>query len=721
MKKIELHIISDTLLPGINETKEYQAFDYVELYNCDLIIIQCEISKDEVGNNYKRTDFYGIRYAQKLRQKGFMGKILFVSILSYNFLVKTNPQNAIISTVGHAFLRIPFTAIEVDNAINNINPLSKIELYDIQTNYCNKSGIAQETLHRLHGLVTDKNLDKTIVKNEIDASIRLIGDLYNRDIEDIINSIDLTNIKSTLNQIDSYFNSIISFDDANNEFIGDNIEKRAWSILILDDELDETHSLVRELNQIVSSIYCCKNYHEAEEILKKNISEGLRISLVISDYRLIDKSDGIIRHQSKQGYTFLMETAEKYPFLGLVALSSLPRKFLIQTFKKMSVRASIYSKKDYFKNDNTIQLMINDLIEIGEESFNAISRHLKLSSPQWRNFEPFYIHHRCSIDYKLNESIIANKAKAYCDDFLNKTINFDLVGYRTELKGKTKTPNNPKGFQEFIDKMVCRRVVIWYSQFGKKQPILSPKEILPFLQGRLYNPDYSTDVANNQINTNLALRLSDYPWNTTIEEREWLVDYLRVDEQELKRIEKIESKILLLVQSLFNDKDKPIPNTFINSKVLITERMNKSANLDDFVELQKHAKKITERISILSTQESSSKSIIDFLGYLKRISLRIDKILRAKQIGHLPVELEKTKKTVIKKAKKFFSYSNELKEGIEVSALLFFYHLKEENITYGHIDGFVNAFHEFHKESMGYVNPFLTVNINTQILNKSNE
>lgn len=704
------HIIIDSSLPISELNNPILSFKSACDLKTNLIIIQCEINKDENGNPKKRTELYGIRYAQKLRLEGYKGKILFISFLSIDQILKLNPQNAIINAIGHGFLRLPVKNDEFKNSLEEINCLSDIELYDIQSNYCNRAGIAQEILHRLHGFATDRSFTLEFVKTEICTAVETIGSLYKTDVDPFVQKLVFDDLGKTLNEVDAYCNDIVSSVDDDNPHNSNNIKKRPWSILFLDDDIKADHGLVMKLVERVENVYCYSNYEEAENKLRENVGGSLKINLVISDYRLIEVVGETGRHQKKQGYTFLMESAEKYAYLGLAALSSLPRKFLIQSFKRMGIKTAIYSKKDYLVNDTTISMLIDELLEIGDDCYNAFSRHIRLSSPQWGNYEPFYIYHRNSAEYRLNESYISNKAKSYCVNYLERKPNFDLSGYTTELKGKTKAPDNPKAFHEFLEKMICRRAVLWYSQYGNREIKYSPQEVIAFLQGNNYNPSLSVDAATNQINTNLALRLTDFPWNATWEEREWLINYMNIDRSLLEEIETVENAIIDVVQLRFTSYRSDItPNTISNAKLLISElcsKVNEASFMDDILT---NISVIRNRIKEYEINDQATKAVQDFSGYLLRVSARLEKIAKAVRSGPLPADLDKIKEEVVKRAEKKFSYSRELKEGIEVSALLFFAELQDKNNTFGNLEGFVEAFYSFHKESMGYINPFVTI------------
>ena len=92
--------------------------------------------------------------------------------------------------------------------------------------------------------------------------------------------------------------------------------------------------------------------------------------------------------------------------------------------------------------------------------------------------------------------------------------------------------------------MICRRVAIWYTQYNT---FYSLKDVHKILKGKKYQGSESDVASRNQVNTNLALSLNEFPWNMTIEEKNWLLNVMKFND--IDTIEKTESAVLNEIQS----------------------------------------------------------------------------------------------------------------------------------------------------------------------------
>ncbi|NKQ38835.1 MAG: hypothetical protein HF967_05075, partial [Methanosarcinales archaeon] len=519
--------------------------------------------------------------------------------------------------------------------------------------------------------------------------------------------------------------------------------KKPWSILFLDDEIDKSHNLIVELEKQVEKVYCVQNVIDAENILKRNVEEGLHISLVVSDYRLFETDKPLKVHQPKQGYKFLMETSTEYPYLGLVAFSSLSRKFLLQSFKRMGMRVDVYSKKDYFISDTTLKILVDEFVDKGNEAFDAIVRLPRLSSPNWKNFEPFYAYHRRSLDYLADEQYISNKAKSYCINHQEGNTFFDLTDYTTELKGKSKTPDNPKFFKEYLEKMICRRSILWYSRVYSSEPINSPKEIIEFLQGTNYNSQMSENTPTNQINTNLALRLTEYPWNTTIEEKEWLINQMGTDRKKIEDVENKENEILSfaeqeIVKLITNQNCQP--NTFVNCKMWLSEAastQNISKNKDIAETVIKIKNRLLKTINSVKTEPPliqilqdkkivkdvqcksilhQYKSLIDLFYYLTRLKNYVENYNNSLIPGDEGADIESIRHEIILKAKKEFlskgTNDNSNEYDLIASIYDFFGELNKKGEYPKTEAAYYSSFKVFYKEyKYSFSDPYRTVSL----------
>ena len=86
-----------------------------------------EMPFDEEGTSMKRTELYGIKYAQNMRRNGYMGKILFLSFLTNPKILEMDPKNGILNSIGHGFSRLPLKHEEIDAELNKTNSLTEIE------------------------------------------------------------------------------------------------------------------------------------------------------------------------------------------------------------------------------------------------------------------------------------------------------------------------------------------------------------------------------------------------------------------------------------------------------------------------------------------------------------------------------------------------------------------------------------------------------------------
>ena len=405
------------------------------LQDSDNLVVLCEQDRDKEDNAVKRTDLYGIHLVQELRRKGFKGKVLFVSFLTRRYIAQNKLKHSIINAIGHGFSRLPTHPQNWFAELKTIKTLDEVEWYDIDTNYCNKAGLAQQELHALNGLLNDASFDPAYIKTQIHTCLLKIGNLYSVNCAEYEQTLDYTNLAQTIRAVSDYCDEVIRTHNFETKSAYLKPHKQPWSILLLDDEIKPNHRLVRDLEVQVEQVFCVQTATAAETILANNSEEGYKIALIIADYRLFEtaKTDSQVQiHQPKQGYKFLMETAAKYPYLGLAALSALPRKFLLQSFKRMGIRVDIYSKKDYFESDATRKILVDELVEKGLESFEAINRLPRMATEVWTYYEPFYAHHRSRLDYYANEQYIATKAQEYCHSYPN--FYFDLMGLHHRIK-----------------------------------------------------------------------------------------------------------------------------------------------------------------------------------------------------------------------------------------------------------------------------------------------
>ena len=676
------------------------------------LIIPCEINLKETGETVRRTEFYGIELGRKLRIDGFKGKILFVSVANSEEISRSK-LNSIIHTIGHSFISLSSGIISWRDQLEKTRVLSDIEWYDITTNYCSKYGLAQQYLHNLHGIANDDSFSFDKKCQRIIECLKNIGALYNVDVQILRDQLDFNDLSEAVRLVENYCNEVIALNESTNEIEeSTSIDRKPWSVLLVDDEITEEHQLVVELSKRVGKVYCTNNAQSAQEILAEDRQNGELITLVVSDYRLEKKENGHTVHQAIQGYMFLIDTAKDYPHKAKAALSALPRRFLLQSFKRMGIRANVYSKKDYLASANTLKILVEELLDQGEDSFNAIVRKPRISSEHWENFETFYSYHRCSRDYSSNEAYISEKARSYCLEYQREDNHFSvtLSNYSTQLSGKKKTPENPKAFKEFLEKMVCRRAILWYARYGTPAVIDSPEDVMHFLKGPAYTGSESKNDATNKINTNLAIRLKEFPWNTTIEEKSWLIFDMKVDAHDIEQLESQENEILLLCETMIAERLAPFvshvfpPNTFFRCKRWFTSAAYFPELTLDQIDIQlKVCTTLRARVQVLTEDPKSlkgiSRSLRRFYNYLTKAVVPFLRKRKEEKSNAQTISIsnEEKRTRVIEKAKKKFANDPESLEGIEATAYLFFSENAEACETMG-VSKCFNLFQDYHNK-----------------------
>lgn len=506
----------------------------------DLIIILCELNYTTAQAVAQTQQLHGIELAKKLRLLGIKAPIIFTSFLTRKQAYNNKLDKALLIAIGHAFVQLPCLPAAFTEAACHMQPLHELELYDIVQNYCDPAGAVRSVMHSLNGLKGFDNKADTSndITHKIITAITQVHEFFKQNAAACIAEFESNFLPLTNENI----NGAISFAEhagtslleqfAHIHSISDKLcADRNWRILLLDDEITASHQLVTELTARNITVTCVNNAEEAKLALEKDAQTQHEIMVVVSDYRLESTELGVKLHQPIQGYRFLQELAAiDYsnnpavpckPFVRMVALSALPRKFLMKSFGNYGLRVEVFSKKDYLKNTSTIDLLCNNLVEIGNEQAEAVIKLPGLFSEKWALFEPFYRYHRNNNGYKQQEAYITERARLYCLGVLDNTFPFDLEGYTAlNLDAEKARPDNDKYYTVFLNKLICRRVALWFMQHYKYKDLQTIHRVI---RGNQYTGKETLITAKNQIYTNLALSPDDFPWNITVEEKRWLI------------------------------------------------------------------------------------------------------------------------------------------------------------------------------------------------------
>ena len=130
---------------------------FEKLREVKFIILLCELNCNEIGEQIKRQELYGIELAKKIRREGITVPIIFTSFLSRKQVYKDRLERGILNSIGHSFIQLPFNLEQLVEEAAKMKPLNELEMYDIVHNYCSLGGIIKMLLHSLSGLQSALN------------------------------------------------------------------------------------------------------------------------------------------------------------------------------------------------------------------------------------------------------------------------------------------------------------------------------------------------------------------------------------------------------------------------------------------------------------------------------------------------------------------------------------------------------------------------------------
>lgn len=490
------------------------------------IVVLCELNWSVSDAIIPMQQLFGIELVKELRRtKDLSIPVLFVSFLPLKTIF--NPEREILTAIGHSFLQLPVTPKDFSNHIvkefsnekGDIQKLSVMELTDIKSFYCNKEGILSHELHAL----SSKNTEEEFLE-----VIRKIHELF---LEDDLNVRTQLQIKfaeqpkeKTIEWIKEIGNGLLEkhgIDTNKNRNNNGSTIQYKWSVLFLDDEINESHELVQCMKSNSIDTICVNNAVEAKKVLLQDWTTENKIMVVIADYRLYENEAGVKRHQKIQGYQFLKEIASTDHLVRLVAFSGLQRKFLLNSFKHYNIRTEVKSKIDYLKSP---QVFSDEIIDLAEENWEAIEALPNKCAGFERYLKEAYIAFRMHQDYNKMEGNVSLTAREYVQAIqqqINKGEEIKIGAIDNIKSPLAKTKKDQEAFfKRFQNYLVARRIALWLYAANKKglQVNIDSRKIAEILTDQ----KYPTDAYRQILSTNLGLSLDDFPKNITIEERRWL-------------------------------------------------------------------------------------------------------------------------------------------------------------------------------------------------------
>lgn len=511
--------------------------------NYEAVIILCELNWTSKGGNVSLQELSGIDLAKELRRAYNLSiPILFTSFLPLNKLF--NSEREILTAIGHGFIQLPATPKDFTNYIKShftnksekIQKLSVMELNDIKSFYCSKEGILSHELHALnHYLnfnITAENHDAIYI--ELQQTIKRLHELFLVDSTHAIlifqsdfPQLTKENISDAVSHIVRIGNDLMKTYGEREEATS-NIEKLGekyrWKVLLLDDQIDKQHDLVKQMEINKIQVICVDNANDAEDELKKDWKKDNAIMVIIADYRLFENINGIKHHQKIQGYQFLKNIATSDHLVRLIAFSGLQRKFLLNSFKYYNIRTEVKSKTDYLNSKETRQLFCEEIIELAEENWEAIESLPTKCAGFEKYLKDAYKEFRLHPDYNKIELNVSTTAREFVWEIQQQVENGEEI--RIGSIENIRTPFQKKKdsqaayFRRLENYFIARRISLWLFATLKRKGVYVDNIVIAkiLVNDNLYKPEASRVL----ITQSLGLNLSDFPLNITIEERRWL-------------------------------------------------------------------------------------------------------------------------------------------------------------------------------------------------------
>jgi hypothetical protein len=349
--------------------------EIIELDNLDIPTVEYDIL--ESG---KQKKVNGIEYARFLRRTNHKQPILFTSYDEINNVLKKE-NSSIINTIGHSFITLPMSEIEINRIKEEIYPLNDIQLSDIKINYCGVRSALVSSFHDFKNVIRaciNSEVEERVKIEKIKSAITTYKSSLKKDYPDNKNlNIEFERITGLFKENDIFSAKNLLVDDKSLAVTIPTEDEDAkppsvdynWEILMLDDNLQEVQDVVTEFEKRKIKVHKPKTVAEANIIISEDVNN--KITVAIADYRLyVDANDSIKKMQPEQGYDFLIWLSQQNRFTARVALSGLSKQFLMDSFRKYSANVKVYGKTDLVNEG--LKLFIDDVIELGESTFEAI-------------------------------------------------------------------------------------------------------------------------------------------------------------------------------------------------------------------------------------------------------------------------------------------------------------------------------------------------------------
>ena len=311
----------------------------------------------------------GIDFVMNLRRNNYSLPILFVSFLNREQQLALSSRNEIISTpsLGNFYYQLPSEPHEWIELLNNsAKPqLSKIEMEDLKSHFCDTEGMLRELNHDLR-----KYLDSTenSRSEKFDFVFKKITDIVGSPSDQIIGDLKMMKHET----LEEYEEKI--------QKIGKLIEKlilglktevhdyqnssELYQVIFLDDEfgVDIRLANLKRILEMhgIKVLDFTDPLRAYQEILKDDKN---KIDIIISDHRIWNATLKPKLLDQPQGYNFLKMCVELNRTYTYVVFSALDRNFLMKHF---GVETKTLYKNGVLANDSSMLNFAQNIIEWGK-------------------------------------------------------------------------------------------------------------------------------------------------------------------------------------------------------------------------------------------------------------------------------------------------------------------------------------------------------------------
>lgn len=495
------------------------------------LVVLCELNWSANGAAPNMQHLHGIELVKELRRTHHVTlPILFVSF--HSLTEAATDDRKIIKAIGHRFYQLPVSPEIFIAHLKEEEKLTSTELRDIQLFSCKPDGIVNEKLHQIRNIVDKHNSENgAFIKSQLEKCLEEIFTVFRENHELSLSKfkiefphIDKESINRAFRFIEEEGEQLIEkYNSDNGQLQHGTNNRKPWKLLLLDDELNNESELVKLLDEKGVDVICTTNAADAMKALTADDQLRGKITLILTDYRLNEISNGIEMQQRIQGYTFLQNVGKRFQskLVSAIVYSGMPRQFLLETFSSYKIQTEIFSKKDFKLNDaGARNFLVSRIIETGNANYTALLA-LPLASDGWKdNLHNTYLLYRSQKDYHRRERELSD----YCTDWVEK-FRAGKNPVTPMIKGDAFKPlvkdSESQTLERFEAYFKTRRLAQFLTLYYEKHKSADPLDIVPALLSFPGKKIDKPEAKRGFFSQIIGFKREEFPFGATIEELNW--------------------------------------------------------------------------------------------------------------------------------------------------------------------------------------------------------